>query len=424
MNKTARSLRRAARPLALAIVFVFGVLWAGTTALVRPQSSAGVLSRQAAAARARDLSALGRALFSDPSLSASGRQSCATCHDPAHAFASPRARAVEQGGADGRQPGLRAVPSLMYLEGVPSFTEHFFDESEIGSLDNGPAGGLTWDGRVDRASDQARLPLMSPFEMANDSAEHLRARVARGPHAASLVRLFGDVVLRDSSAMAAAIGLALETYEQEPADFYPYSSKYDAYLAGRAALTPGEARGLDLFEDPRKGNCASCHISRPNAKNEPPLFTDYGLIALGLPRNAAIPANADPSYYDLGLCGPLRTDLRNRPEYCGRFMTPTLRNVATRQVFFHNGAATSLTRAIAFYVERDVRPDRWYPSGARGVVRKFDDLPAEYWTNVESGAPFGGRPGDEPRLNAAEIEDIAAFLATLTDGTISLTARR
>lgn len=70
----------------------------------------------------------------------------------------------------------------------------------------------------------------------------------------------------------------------------------------------------------------------------PPQFTDYGLVAIGVPRNTAIPANVDPSFFDLGLCGPLRSDLRDRAEYCGRFKTPTLRNTATRRVFFTTGS--------------------------------------------------------------------------------------
>ena len=57
------------------------------------------------------------------------------------------------------QPGFRAVPSLRYLQAVPQFTEHFFDSDDEAdeSVDNGPTGGLTWDGRVDRGREQARI---------------------------------------------------------------------------------------------------------------------------------------------------------------------------------------------------------------------------------------------------------------------------
>jgi cytochrome c peroxidase len=59
-----------------------------------------------------------------------------------------------------------------------------------------------------------------------------------------------------------------------------------------------ETRGLALFNDPAKGNCAHCHISARGADGTPPQFTDYGLAALGVPRNTQIPANGDPSFYD------------------------------------------------------------------------------------------------------------------------------
>src|SRR6185312_2379193 len=205
-------------------------------------------------------------------------------------------------------------------------------------------------------------------------------------------------------------------YEQDYTAFYPYSSKYDAYLAGQAALTPQEARGLALFDDPAKGNCAHCHPSARGADGTPPQFTDYGFVALGVPRNRAIPANADPKFYDLGLCGPLRTDLRAHSDYCGLFKTPSLRNVATRKSFFHNGVFHSLRRAIEFYAERDTDPGKFYPRDASGRIEKFDDLPPAYRVNVNIEPPFGEHPGEAPPLVAAEISDIAAFLGTLSRG--------
>ncbi len=78
--------------------------------------------------------------------------------------------------------GVRAVPSLTYLQAVPQFTEHFYDSEDEAdeSVDNGPTGGLTWDGRADRGSDQARLPLLSPFEMANSEPRCRRRSCAEG----------------------------------------------------------------------------------------------------------------------------------------------------------------------------------------------------------------------------------------------------
>ncbi|TIS69931.1 MAG: cytochrome-c peroxidase, partial [Mesorhizobium sp.] len=98
------------------------------------------------------------------------------------------------------------------------------------------------------------------------------------------------------------------------------------------------------------------------------------------------------------------------------FKTPTLRNVALRKSFFHNGYVHSLREAVAFYVTRDTDPGRWYPKNADGTVEKFDDLPKAYRGNLKTDPPFNGRkPGEKPALTDAEIDDIVAFLGTLTD---------
>ncbi|WP_179404690.1 cytochrome-c peroxidase [Burkholderia guangdongensis] len=376
----------------------------------RPQTRAQVYDG------VRRMTALGRALFFDPSLSGSGRQACATCHSPDHAYGPPNALSAQFGGDDLRRQGFRAVPSLKYLQGVPPFTEHFHDSDDEGdeSIDNGPTGGLTWDGRVDRGAQQARMPLTSPFEMNSSPARVARA-VRAAPYADEFRAVFGTRVFDDDAATFDAVLRALETFEQAPDVFAPYTSKYDAYLAGRATLTPAEQRGLKLFDDERKGNCASCHISRRALDGTPPQFSDFGLIAIGVPRNRALAVNRDPDFYDLGACGPERTDLKGRAEYCGLFRTPSLRNVALRKTFFHNGIYHSLDDVMRFYVERDIHPEKFYPV-VHGRVRKFDDLPRRYWSNVNDEPPFDRKPGDAPALDAAEIRDVIAFLNTLTDG--------
>ena len=377
-----------------------------------------VLSRAEAAARARMLASIGRRMFVDPALSASGRMSCATCHSATRAFGPPNDRPVQFGGVALDQPGVRAVPSLRYLQTAPAFIEHYFESPEEGdeSTDAGPTGGLNWDGRIDRGRDQVLVPLFSPFEMANADAATLARSVARAPYAADLRAAFGDDLFANPDAVVRAIGEAFEAYEQTPAEFFPYTSKFDAVMRGQMAFTPQERRGFALFEDPAKGDCARCHFSVMGRNFELPQFTDFSLIALGVPRNSAIPANGDPGYYDLGMCGPLRTDLATRPEYCGLFMTPTLRNAATREAFFHNGVFHTLREVVQFYAERDTNPEKWYPVDADGRVKKFDDLPAAYRANVEMETPFGGQPGDSPPLTSDDIDDIVAFIETLTDG--------
>ncbi|MBB3592132.1 cytochrome c peroxidase [Rhizobium sp. BK529] len=377
----------------------------------------GPMSRAEAYARAQSLTELGRKMFFDASLSASGKQACASCHDPHHGFTPATATPVEMGGPDMDQPGLRAVPTLRYLQATPSFTEHFYDSEDEGdeSVDNGPTGGLTWDGRVDHGSDQAKIPLLSPFEMGNKNEAQVVAALSKTAYANDFRAIFGqDIFGNVGDAFQGAVE-ALSTFEQSGADFYPYSSRYDAFLAGKGTLTAQELHGRDLFEDPAKGNCSSCHLSEPANDGEPPQFSDFGFLGLAVPRNMAIPANADSDYHDLGLCGPQRTDFKDRPEYCGLFRTPTLRNVALKKSFFHNGYFHSLRDVVSFYATRDSDPGRWYPRNADGTIRKYDDVPQAYWANLNQDPPFGRKPSDPPALTESEIDDIVAFLGTLTD---------
>lgn len=368
------------------------------------------LSRPEAFRRARELADLGRQIFFDPSLSASGKISCASCHDPRFAYGPANSLPVQPAGKDLKQWGIRAVPSLRYLQAVPPFTEHSFDETNGDeSVDSGPTGGLTWDGRVDRGRDQARIPLLSPYEMANESPAAVAARARKASYAAAFHGL-------NAAQTFARMLEAIEAWEQTPREFYPYSSKYDAFLNGETELTARERRGLKLFTDPSKGNCARCHIASRGVNGTPPQFTDYGLVAIGVPRNPAIPANSDAHWYDLGMCGPDRQDLRARSEYCGRFMTPTLRNVAVRQTFFHNGVFHSLRDVVEFYASRDSNPEKWYARQANGSILKFDDLSPGYRLNVDRDRPFGSMQGGSPALTEAEIDDVIAFLQTLTDG--------
>ena len=360
------------------------------------------------------LTAIGRELFSDPALSASGKMACAGCHDPKHNFGPPNDAPVQRGG-NGHRAGLRAVPSLKYSQNTPPFTAHFIDDEGDDSVDQGPAGGRTWDGRSQSLHDQARLPLFSSFEMANPDADAVVLKVRRARYAGEFRAAFGEKVFDSRTLAFKGVLMALEAYQQDPGEFYPYSSKYDAWLRHEISLSPQEARGLAAFNDPAKGNCARCHPAA--ARNGAfPQFTDFGFAAIGVPRNASIPANADAHYYDLGLCGPLRADLRDHSEYCGMFRTPSLRNVALRPVYFHNGVTHSLADAVRFYAERDTRPQKWYRRTRDGRVAIFDDLPAVYWANVDRQAPFGRREGEKPALSEQEIEDVVAFLRTLSDG--------
>jgi cytochrome c peroxidase len=276
------------------------------------------------------------------------------------------------------------------------------------------------DGRADNLREQTLLPLLDPAEMANKSVAEVAARLRRTPYAAQLRQAAdsagtgtrppaGEQLLVDAAAAA------LERFELEDPSFHPYNSRFDQYLRGTEALSADELEGLRLFVDPAKGNCAACHTATTGPGGRAPTFTDYSFHALGVPRNPAIPANADPRFFDLGLCGPRRTDLRAESQYCGYFKTPTLRNAARRQFFFHNGRFTNLQDVMHFYVERDTDARRWYPKLA-GKLQKFDDVPARYRGNINtSDAPLNRGSGAEPALDDAEIGKVIAFLGTLDD---------
>jgi cytochrome c peroxidase len=90
--------------------------------------------------------------------------------------------------------------------------------------------------------------------------------------------------------------------------------------------------------------------------------------------------------------------------------------VAQRPVLFHNGVLHSLSDAVRFYAERDTQPQKWYPRGRDGSLAKFDDLPAAYLANVDRQAPFDRHVGEKPALSEQDIEDVVAFLQTLSDG--------
>ncbi|MDB5975321.1 MAG: Methylamine utilization protein mauG precursor [Nevskia sp.] len=367
---------------------------------------------------------LGRKLFFDPGLSASGRMACAFCHNPDHAYAPGNALPAQFGGPGMNLQGSRATPSLTYLERTPRFIIRppvRFDPDEGGTPKAArpavPEGGMDWDGRAASLPDQASGPLFDPREMANRDGTVVLARLKATPYANEFTAVFGAGALDSQEAALSSVYQALARFQIEDRSFHTYDSKFDYYLAGRAQLSARELRGLKLFNDPQKGNCAACHPDRPTKNRLAPVFTDYEFEALAAPRNRALAADGDPAYFDEGLCGPARKDLIERPEYCGLFKTPTLRNVAKRQVFFHNGVFRSLQDVVRFYVERETRPEKWYSLHGDGTVMMYDDLPPGHRAGIDgSDAPFNRRRGEAPALDEQEIQDLVAFLETLTDG--------
>jgi cytochrome c peroxidase len=322
--------------------------------------------------------------------------------------------------------------------------------------------------------------LLNPIEMNNSSPDAVVKAVQNGPYAALFQQVYGQTVFSNTTAAFNDIGDALQQYQIEDPSFGPYSSKFDLYIGNKVGgtLTPAETRGLQLFNDTTNGaGCAACHYVGANFNGSVGLMTDFTYQALGAPRNDAsipnntdpIPANANPSFVDMGLCGPYATlhipgsatsgagpdSFTGTPvpdPYCGRFKVPTLRNIATRNVFFHNGVFHSLVQVLNFYNTRDTNPEYWYPStGGTGAITnnpsfalqptytagatidKFNDLPAAYQGNIDEELPMGqgqtaaggatAADGAQPRpfhgtpqLTQQNISDLICFLKTLSDG--------
>jgi cytochrome c peroxidase len=358
---------------------------------------------------------IGQQMFFDKSLSGSGQLACASCHDPAHAHAAPNGFAVQLGGKHMTTLGRRAVPSLNYTEATPPFADLL--DNPDGISQPGPGGGLTQDGRAATLAEQAKIPLLSRDEMANGSAREVVVKLRASAYAGELRAAFGEDVLKDDKKVFTAALEALQAYQLEDPSFHPYDSKYDLYAGNKIGgnLTPQEMRGFAVYSDPNKGNCFACHYNGAGLNGSVRLFTDFTYAAIGVPRNRDIPANRDPRYFDLGICD--RADHKKPTDkvYCGMFKTPTLRNVATRKVFFHNGQFKTLRDVILFYNTRDTQPERWYPT-TNGKVQKYNDLPARYRANIDTQAPLDGKKIGAPgAMTEADMADLEAFLQTLND---------
>jgi cytochrome c peroxidase len=438
-----------ASAVALGIGVVFDLPWAvavaQTPATALPADGENPHPFQLVRPRAGPFSVmaeLGRAIFYDDSLSSSGKLSCASCHSPDHNYSAPNELPAMLGGSDLSRQGVRAVPSLKYLERNPAFSIGPDDDKlenvslaqqVASSLDAPralktatqtdksaanlvPQGGLFWDGRAGSLQDQAIFPLLDPREMDGGSIEIVADKLRHAPYADHMLQLFGPTIFNDTRFAVAEAMFAVGRYQIEDPSFHSYTSKFDAWLEGKARFTPNERRGYILFNDTTKANCGGCHVDQLTADGRPPLFTDHQYESLGVPRNDALLVNQDPAYFDLGICGPYRTDMAAETQYCGMFATPTLRNVATRRVFFHNGVYRTLKEVMDFYNFRDTDPEKIYPR-VNGVVQKFNDVPALYRENVDvTDPPLDRHAGDAPANTDQDEEDIIEFIKTLNDG--------
>lgn len=336
----------------------------GTAPVAAPAATESVLLR------------LGRALYFDPALSRPAGKACASCHAPQAGYSDPNHARATSAGAVAGTSGARNAPSAAYARFSPPF--HY--DPRVKSY----VGGAFWDGRGVDLEDQAQGPLLDPHEMNQKDAAAVVAVVKRRPYAGLFREAFGEGALGDAARGLRAVTRAVAAFERSPA-LASFSSKYDAFLRGEATLSEKERKGLALFEDPRKGNCASCHPSRPQPDGSPPLFTDFGYDNLGIPKE---PHTAGRGV-DLGLGGRL-----SLPSEDGKFKAPTLRNVALTAPYGHNGYFATLKDVVHFYNTRDVAS----------------------WPAPEVSATVNHRDLGNLHLTAREEDCLVAFLGTLSDG--------
>lgn len=331
---------------------------------------------------------LGKKLFFDKNLSTPHGQACAGCHSPESGFANPNPDLPVSQGVHKDRFGSRNDLPPAYAAYSPKF---HYDPNEKMYV-----GGQFWDGRAVDLIEQAKGPFLNPLEMANPDEKTVVEKVRKSGYADLFMDVFGDTVFEDSNTAYHNIAEAVAEYERS-AELNQFSSKYDLYLAGKVKLTEQEQRGLKLFEDEKKGNCAVCHPSRLGDDGKFPLFTDFTYDNLGVPKNPKnpfyhLPRQFNPDgikFVDLGLGGAINKSAEN-----GKFKVPSLRNIAKTSPYLHNGIFKTLRQVVVFHNTRDV--GTWPPPEVPENVNR-DEL------------------GDLG-LTEQDTDDIVAFMRTLTDG--------
>jgi len=336
---------------------------------------------------------LGKTIFFDANLSQPAGQSCASCHQATQGLANKNE--LVTAGANSKVFGNRNSPSISYSIYTVDWHYNYDDETWM--------GGFFLDGRAKTMLEQAKGPFLNPVEMANSSPESVVNKIKQGNYRKEFEKVFGLDIWRDSNEAFTAIADALVAYQQSDTFAPRFTSKYDAYLAQTISLSKQEMRGLELYEAEDKGNCAACHPSQVSAQGEAPLFTDFSYDNLGVPKNSRLPFyrmaktinHLGSDYIDEGLANNPR--VKDKQGELGKFKVPTLRNIALTAPYMHNGVFTSLKESIEFYNSRDV-DSKWQAPEVEKNVNK-DEL------------------GDL-NLTAQEVDDLVAFLLTLSDGYI------
>ena len=337
---------------------------------------------------------LGAQLYFDINLSINRNQSCATCHNPSHAFIDNRDNGVAgmvSLGSDNVSLGDRNTPTLVYSVLSPTF------ERIRGEY----VGGFFHDGRANTLADQAAGPPLNESEMGLTSKDQFLERLKEKlSYQISFENVFGENVFNDSKLAYAAMTQAIMAFQQTEL-FMPFDSKYDRYLRGDVKFTEEEELGKVLFFSEQFTNCNQCHQLNRSPINRAEPFTNFKYHNIGVPENTKLRNLNGVTHKDVGL---FANPFVNTTTEKGKFKVPTLRNVAITGPYMHNGIFQELLTVVKFYDK--------YNNPSRKINSETGKpwAPPEIQDNLDLANLKIGSALNDQRLNA-----LVAFLKTLTD---------
>lgn len=358
--------------------------------------------------------ALGKALFHDVNLSKDRSQSCATCHNPDHAFIDNRTNeATPLGvslGDDNTSIGTRNTPTAAYAMFAPDFSAL---PAGTPVLENGFIGGQFHDGREADLKGQAGGPPLNPVEMNMPNKTSVMERVKENQtYVDAFQKFYGDTIFDNVDNAYLQMTVAIAKFEKTD-EVSPFDSKWDRYLNDEYDLTFTELTGKSVFFSDQNSSCVNCHLIDDvnNAQRKKQTFTNYKYFNLGVPENTALKdaiqsKGLHAGFLANGDMGLFENPAVNDEKLKGKFKTPTLRNIAISAPYMHNGVFKDLKTVLEFYDFRGTT------DGSRRPI------------NPETGAPWKATPFPttidhgklgQQKLTDAEIDGLECFLRLLTD---------
>jgi cytochrome c peroxidase len=251
-----------------------------------------------------DTIALGRRLYYDPALSVDGTISCASCHAPEFAFSDHRPVSV----GVGQKTGTRHAPTVI---NSAYYTLQF------------------WDGRAPSLEEQSKGPLTNPVEMAHTLDGAVKRLQADAKYPALFKKAWGTDQI--------SIEMVVKSIASFERIVIAGDSPFDRFYYGHdsRAMSPEAQRGLKIFISPKKGNCEVCHD----------IGKDYALFTDNKFHNLGVGADTRGELNDLGRYAITKVDAD-----MGCFKTPSLRNLANRGRYMHDGSFPTVKDALAHYI--------------------------------------------------------------------------